>query len=76
LGLNSQPRFELLVELFNVMNHQNITGLTSEAYTLSSTKSAYIPQLTRYNNFGTYTNSNSNFTYSPRQLQIAARLHF
>jgi hypothetical protein len=75
-GLNSQPRFELLVELFNVMNHQNITGLTSEAYTLSSTKSAYIPQLTRYNNFGTYTNSNSNFTYSPRQLQIAARLHF
>ena len=25
---------------------------------------------------GTYTNSNSNYTYSPRQLQLAGRLHF
>ena len=29
-------RFEVFAELFNVMNHQNITGLTTEAYTLSS----------------------------------------
>ena len=26
--------------------------------------------------FGTYLNSNSNVTYSPRQLQVAARFHF
>jgi hypothetical protein len=26
--------------------------------------------------FGTITNSNSNFTWTPRQIQLAARLHF
>ena len=75
-GLNSEPRLEILAEVFNVMNHQNITGLTTEAYTLGSTKPAFTPQLTPYASFGTYTSSNSNFTYSPRQVQIAARLHF
>jgi hypothetical protein len=67
-------RFEVFAELFNVMNHQNITGLTTEAYTLTSTGG--VPTLTPYANFGTYTNSNSNYTYSPRQLQFAGRLHF
>jgi hypothetical protein len=74
-GKNSEPRIEFLTELFNVMNHQNITGLTTEAYTLSN-NAADIAQLTAYANFGTYTSSNSNFTYSPRQLQLAARFHF
>jgi hypothetical protein len=68
-------RFEVFAELFNVMNHQNITGLTTEAYTLTSS-AAGVPTLSPYSNFGTYTNSNSNYTYSPRQLQIAGRLHF
>jgi len=63
-------RFEVFAEIFNVANHQNITGLTDEAYTLSGTT------LTTYNNYGDYTNSNSNYTYSPRQVQVAARLHF
>jgi hypothetical protein len=63
-------RFELLSEMFNVMNHQNITGITDEAYTLSGTT------LTQATGFGTYTNSNSNWAYSSRQIQIAARLHF
>ena len=67
-------RFEVFAELFNVMNHQNITGLTTEAYTLSSVNG--VPTLAPYSNFGTYTNSNSNYTYSPRQLQLAGRLHF
>jgi hypothetical protein len=67
-------RFEVFAELFNVMNHQNITDLTTEAYTLTATNG--VPTLSPYSNFGTYTNSNSNYTYSPRQLQIAGRLHF
>jgi len=67
-------RFEVFAELFNVMNHQNITGLTTEAYTLTSNSG--VPTLSPYSNFGTYTNSNSNYTYSPRQLQLAGRLHF
>jgi hypothetical protein len=63
-------RFEVFAEIFNVMNHQNITGITNEAYTLSGTT------LTPFANFGTYTNSNSNYTYSPRQIQLSARFHF
>jgi hypothetical protein len=63
-------RLEFFAEVFNVMNHQNITGVTDEAYTLSGT------QLTAFSGFGTYTNSNSNYTYSPRQVQLSARFHF
>jgi outer membrane receptor protein involved in Fe transport len=67
-------RFEVFAEVFNVANHQNITGVNTEAYTLSDVKN--VGTLVPYNNFATYTNSNSNYTYSPRQIQIAARLHF
>jgi hypothetical protein len=63
-------RFELFGEVFNVLNHQNITGVENEAYTLSGTN------LTPYASFGTNTNSNSNWAYSSRQMQIALRLHF
>lgn len=70
-GLGSERfRLEFLTEVFNVMNHQNITGVTDEAYTLSGTT------LTPYADFGQYTNSNSNYVYSSRQVQIAVRLHF
>ena len=63
-------RFEIFAEIFNIANHQNITGLTTEAYSYSGST------LTPYAAFGTYTNSNSNYTYSPRQVQLAGRLHF
>jgi hypothetical protein len=63
-------RFELLGEVFNTLNHQNITGINNNAYSLSGTS------LTPSTTFGTYTNSNSNWAYSSRQMQIAARLHF
>jgi hypothetical protein len=69
-------RFELFAEVFNVMNHQNITGVTTEAFTLTGATVTTPQTLTPYNQFATYTNSNSNYTYSDRQIQIAARLHF
>jgi hypothetical protein len=70
-------RLELFAQVFNVMNHQNITGVTSEAYTLGDVKGAPIVQtLTPYSSFATYTSSNGNYTYSPRQVELAARLHF
>ena len=84
-------RVEVFAELFNVMNHQNITSVSTGAYTIctrtpanpnvagacpsnvSYTNTSYLV----YNsNFGTYKNSNSNTIYTPRQLQLAARLHF
>jgi hypothetical protein len=63
-------RLELFGEVFNALNRQNITGITDEAYTLTGTS------LTPNAAFGTYTNSNSNWAYSSRQMQIALRLHF
>lgn len=63
-------RLEFFGEVFNALNHQNITGVENEAYTLSGTN------LTPYAGFGTNTNSNSNWAYSSRQMQIAVRLHF
>jgi hypothetical protein len=66
-------RLELLGEVFNLMNHQNITNVSNDAYTLSSTTGT---SLTSATGFGTYTNSNSNWAYSSRQMQIAVRLHF
>jgi outer membrane receptor protein involved in Fe transport len=70
-------RLEIFAEAFNVMNHQNITSVNTEAYTLADVKGAPITQtLTPYAAFGQYNNSNSNYTYSPRQIQVTARLHF
>ncbi len=70
-------RLEIFAEVFNVMNHQNITSVTTEAYTLADVKGATPTQtLTPYAGFGTYNNSNSNYTYSDRQVQIAGRFHF
>ena len=66
-------RFEIFAEMFNAANHQNITAVQNDAYTLSGTA------LTPYagsNQFGTNTNSNSNYTYSPRQVQLSGRFHF
>jgi hypothetical protein len=86
-------RLEFFAEAFNLLNHQNITAVQTNAYNLSSGTLAGITPgstlgptgtvggtaedvLTLQPNFGTNQNSNSNYTYSPRQIQLAARLHF
>jgi hypothetical protein len=82
-------RLEFFAEAFNLLNHQNITGIQTNAYNLSyGTVNGITPGSTAANagtsediltlqpNFGTYNNSNSNYTYTPRQIQLAARLHF
>jgi hypothetical protein len=66
-------RLEFFAEVFNLMNHQNITGVSDEAYTISSSAPTVLNPVTT---FGTNTNSNSNYTYSPRQIQLSARFHF
>jgi len=90
-------RLEFLGEVFNIANHQNITGVNTGAYQVPTvfgsscpanypdgktcSPGAAIPttatQILRFQStFGTYNNANSNYTYTPRQLQLAARLHF
>jgi outer membrane receptor protein involved in Fe transport len=74
-------KVELLGELFNLANHQNVTGVNNTGYFVGGSTSA--PTLT-FNTvsgtnapvFGTVNNSNSNYIYSPRQIQIGARFQF
>jgi Carboxypeptidase regulatory-like domain/TonB dependent receptor len=79
---------ELLVESFNVANHQNVTAVNTTAYAISTAQaSGSTPAkatLTFNTNaanptqplYGTATNSNSNLAYSPRQIQVGAKFHF
>lgn len=70
--------FELLIESFNLANHQNVTGVNTTAYNLAATGATGGTGNTLTFNapFGTPTNVNSNLQYSPRQVQVGARVHF
>lgn len=65
---------EVLGEAFNIFNHQNVTGVNNTGYFVGGTFAA--PTLSFNSPFGSVTNSNSNFAYSPRQIQIGFRFFF
>jgi carboxypeptidase family protein len=69
---------ELVANAFNLANHQNVTGMNTSLYSLSGTTATYLAQTTAPNNtFKEVTATNgSNFTFSPRQLEVAARFNF
>jgi hypothetical protein len=83
---------ELLSDFFNIANKQNVSGVNTTAYFVSTgtvatpngnvTCSAAAPCLNfnvdnTFNPlFGSTTNTNSNFVYSPRQVQIGAKIRF
>jgi outer membrane receptor protein involved in Fe transport len=80
---------EMSGEVFNLMNHQNVTSITSTGYFLGSCQAlagqnvsacggGYVGPTITYNTgaFGAVTNANSNFAYSQRQVQIGVRVKF
>ncbi len=71
-------RLELTAEGFNLMNHVNITGTNTTGYIIGNTTLAGVPTPTLSFNtpFNSVTNANSNFAYSPRQVQLGLRFHF
>jgi hypothetical protein len=67
---------QLLANVFNIANHQNIDGINTTAYLLSST-GALSGTATFQPTYGQVTSSNnSGFLYTPRQIEIAARFSF
>jgi len=88
LDLRAQKEFtfaekynlQLIAEAFNLPNHQNVTGLTTQAYnstvtqgaTASTTSAALVFQPT----YQAVTSANSNYAYEARQIQLSARLVF
>ncbi len=84
-------RLELMTDFFNIFNKQNVTSENNTGYTISnptinattnavSPCAAGLPITTSCvnanSNFGTVTNTNSNFVYTPRQIQLGLRVHF
>jgi hypothetical protein len=69
-------KLELVGELFNVANHLNVTQQNTTEYAISSDVNTGIPLLTYQDAFGTNQNANSNSIYTPRQVEIGARLKF
>jgi outer membrane receptor protein involved in Fe transport len=74
---------ELLGESFNIFNHLNQTGVASTTAYGFTAGSATTPNLLTPNaSFGVYNpktfqgNANSNFIYSPRQVQLGVRVQF
>jgi hypothetical protein len=68
---------QLIANVFNIANHQNFDGINSTAYILSSGSSSTAGTATYQSNYGQLTSSNSSgFLYTPRNIEIAARLTF
>jgi len=80
LRLSKKVRFgdrysaEVLGEAFNIFNHQNVTQVSNLGYFVGGTSAA--PTLSYNSSFGRATNSNSNFAYTSRQVQIGFRFLF
>jgi outer membrane receptor protein involved in Fe transport len=71
---------QLILNAFNLANHQNVTAVGTTAYTLSGSTLTYLGQGSAYpsnNTLGIPTNSNSSgFMFTPREVEIAARINF
>lgn len=70
---------ELIGEAFNLANHQNVTGVNTTGYTLttSSTNATNPTSTLVYQpTFGSVTSASSNNSYQVRQIQLAVRLVF
>ena len=63
-------KLELMGDFFNIANKQNVTSVNTTGYIISGTS------LTFNSPFGIPNNSNSNFAYTPRQIQLGARVQF
>jgi hypothetical protein len=83
--LHERLHLELLGETFNLANHQNVDAVQQNAYAITApAATATTKENTLVFNqsggvpvYNTVTNSNSNgFVYSPRQIQLGARVQF
>ena len=81
IPVTERYRGELHLDLFNIYNHQNVTGVNSTAYALSSSgntaTATYQSGLSGTAPFGVANNSNSSgFLYTSRQVQIGFKFLF
>jgi len=84
-GIRFTDRYhaEARVDLYNMYNHQNVTGVNTTAYALVATGNTSIATYqsgvagTLTSPFGAANNSNSSgFLYTPRQVQLGFKFLF
>jgi hypothetical protein len=69
-------KLQLLLNVFNIANHQNIDGINTTAWNLAATGPT-TGTATYQSAFNSVTSSNnSGFLYTPRELEIAAKFSF
>ena len=62
---------QLSGQAFNIANHQNVSAVSTTAYTLSGSTATY------QSTFGQVTKTNnSGFSYAPRQIELSTRFSF
>ena len=85
ISFTDRYKAEARLDLYNVYNHQNVTGVQNTAYVFGGTSSGNpnVSTATFQNgiagtaNFGSPTNSNSSgFLYTPRQVAISFKFLF
>jgi hypothetical protein len=70
-SIRERYKVELLTDFFNVANKQNVMSVNTTGYTISGNNLQFNSA------FGSVTGvNNSNFLYTPRQIQLGARVHF
>jgi hypothetical protein len=81
--LGEMRKLELLVESFNLFNHQNVTELETTGYYLESGASGTLPSLNFLTGlkanttaFGQPLNINATNFYRERQVQVGVRMRF
>ena len=70
---------EFFTEAFNLTNHQNVTGLGTNAYGVTEDTTNHINKFTPYTStaYKAITSTdNSNFAFNVRQIQMGLRLNF
>jgi hypothetical protein len=79
-ALSERYHLDLMANVFNLANHQNVDGQGTTAYKLSGTTATYQGQGSSNPSNNTYqvvtSSNNSGFLYTPRQIEISARLNF
>ena len=75
LKFREKYNLELSADFFNLANHVNVTSVANTAYFVSGGNTLTLPAAPNLS-FNTVTNGNSNFAYSPRQIQVGARFKF
>jgi hypothetical protein len=82
-SIKERAKLELYGESFNIVNHQNVTGVNTLGYTVAGSGTANtltfntVTANPTVSQFGAVTATNSsNFQFAPRQIQLAMRLQF